>query len=155
MKRLVLFITLALFFTTAFLLACSDQQESQKSETAVTSADVKNEAKEAMETAKAYTQQQKEEYQKQMEAKLQELDREIQDLQTKAQSNAAELKEKSKEEFNQTMEELRNKQQAATEKLDQLKSASGKAWEDTKAGVDSAFDELSKAFDRARSHFKS
>ena len=155
MKRIVLFMTLALFFTTALLLACGDQKEAQKPETAVTSADVKKEATEAMETAKAYTRQQKEEYQKKMEARLQELDSEIQQLQAKAQSSATELKEKSKAEFNQSMEDLRNKQQVATEKLNELKSASGQAWEDIKGGVNSAMDELGKAYDRARSHFKS
>ena len=53
------------------------------------------------------------------------------------------------------MEELRNKKQAAAEKLNELNSASGKAWEDIKSGMDSAMDALGKAFDRARSHFKS
>jgi len=154
MKQIVVLIIIAAVVGSAFLLACGDGKESEKPEKEVTSQDVKKEAKEAMETAKAYTLQQKEEYQKQIEAKLQALDREINELQTMAQSKATGLKEESKAEFNQTIEELRNKKQAAAEQLDKLKSASGKAWEDIKAGVDSAMDDLSAAFDRARSHFE-
>jgi hypothetical protein len=36
------------------------------------------------------------------------------------------------------MEGLRSKKQAAADKLDELKSSSGKAWDDIKAGLDSA-----------------
>ena len=121
----------------------------------MTSADVKKEAKEAIETTKAYSLQQKEEYQKQMEAKLQDFDREIQSLQDKVKSGASALKEDSIAKFNQSMEELSKKKQAVAEKLNELKSESGKAWEDTKSGVDNAMDELGKAYDRARSHFGS
>jgi len=151
---MMVLIILAAFFGSAFLLACGDGKETEKPEMKVTSQDVKKEAREAMETAKAYTLQQKEEYQEQIEARLQVLDREIQELQARTQSKAAELKEESKAEYNQTIEELRNKKQAAAEQLDKLKSASGKAWEDIKAGMDSAMDNLSQAFDRARAHFE-
>jgi biopolymer transport protein ExbD len=153
MKKIVVFIILAAFFGSAFLLACGDGKESEKPKVEVTSQDVKNKAKEAIETAKTYTLQQKEEYQKQMEARLQELDREIRELQAGAQSKATALKEESKAQFDQALEELRNKQQAAADKLDKLKSSSGKAWEDMKSGMDSAMGDLSKAFDKARSHF--
>ncbi|MGA9236845.1 MAG: hypothetical protein WBV91_18620, partial [Desulfobacterales bacterium] len=73
MKRTAIAITLTVFFLLGFLAACGDQKEAEKSQTEVTSEDVKKEAKEAMQTAKEYTLQQKEEYQKQMEAKLQEI----------------------------------------------------------------------------------
>jgi non-ribosomal peptide synthetase component F len=79
---------------------------------------------------------------------------EMQKLLAKAQSKATDLKEESKVQFNQSMEELRNKKQAAAEKLNELNSASGEAWEDIKSGMDSAMDELNTAFDRARSHFE-
>ena len=88
-------------------------------------------------------------------AKIKEFDREMQELLAKAQSRTTDLKEESKAQFNQSMEELRNKKQAASEKLNELNSASGEAWKDIKSGMDSAMDELRKAFERARSHFKS
>ncbi|MGW8303323.1 MAG: hypothetical protein ACWGNO_14700 [Desulfobacterales bacterium] len=155
MKRSALMVILTAFIATTFLVACGDQKEAEKFQKKVTSADVKKEAKEAMETTKAYTLQQKEEYQKQIKAKLEEIDREIQALQAKAQSRATELKEESKAELNQAMEGLLKKKQAAAEKLNELKSASGKAWEDIKSGVDKAMDDLNKAYDQARSNFGS
>ena len=155
MRRIALLIMLTSFFGLAFLVACGDQKEAEKSKTEVTSEDVKKEAKEAMETAKTFAQQQKEEYLQQIEGKMKEFDRDMQELLVKAQFRATDLKEESKAQFDQSMEELRNKKQAAAEKLNELNSASGKAWEDIKSGMDSAMDELSKAFDRARSHFES
>jgi chromosome segregation ATPase len=155
MRRTTLLIMLTAFFGLAFLVACGDQKEAEKSKTEVTSADVKKEAKEAMETAKTYAQQQKEEYLQQIEAKMKEYDREMQELLAKAQSGATDLKEESKAQFDQSMEELRNKKEAAAKKLNEINSESGEAWKDIKSGMESAMDELSKAFDRARSHFKS
>lgn len=154
MRRIALSIMLTAFFGLAFLAACGDQKEAKKSETEVTSMDVKKEAKEAMETAKTYAQQQKEEYLQQIKAKMKGYDREMQELLAEAQSRATDLKEESKAQFNQSMEELHNKKRAAAEKLNELNSASGEAWEDIKSGMDSAMDELTKSFDRARSHFK-
>ena len=155
MRRIALFMMLTAFFGLVFLVACGDQKKAEKSETAVTSMDVKKEVKEAVETAKSYTQQQKEEYLRQIDAKIKEFDREMQELLAKAQSGATDLKEEGKAQFDQSMEELRNKKEAATKKLNEINSASGEAWKDIKSGMESAMDELSKAFDRARSHFKS
>jgi len=86
---------------------------------------------------------------------MKEYDREMQELLAKAQSGATDLKEESKTQFDEKMKEFRDKKQAAADKLDELNSASGEAWKDIKSGMESAMDELSKAFDRARSHFKS
>jgi hypothetical protein len=107
-----------------------------------------------METAKEYTQEQKEEYLRQMRAKLDEFNKEIQELQTKAASKAIGLKEASKEELSQSMKDLAEKKKAAAEKIDELKNASGNAWEDIKTGADLAMDELNKSLEQAGSHFK-
>jgi TolA-binding protein len=155
MIRKALLIMMASFFILALFFACGDQKEAEKSDTKVTYEDVKKESKEAMETAKEYTQEKKEEYLMQMRAKLDEFNKEIQELQSKAASNAIGLKEASKEELNQSMKELAEKKKAAAEKIDELKNASGDAWDDIKTGADSAMDELSKALERARSDFKS
>lgn len=155
MRRKALLIMLMAFFGLAFLVACGDQKDAEKSETKVTSMDVKEEAKEAIQTAKTYTQQQKEEYLHQLDAKIKEIDREMQELLAKTKSRAIEMKDESKAKVDQSLEELRNKKQTATEKLNELKSSSSEAWEEIKSGMDSAMDELNKAFDRARSEFKS
>ena len=57
MRRIALSIMLTAFFCLAFLAACGDQKEAKKSETEVTSMDVKKEAKEAMEATEAETNQ--------------------------------------------------------------------------------------------------
>jgi TolA-binding protein len=153
MNRPILRIVLASLFTLSLLFACSDQKEPAKSETKVTSREVKQEAKEAVETAKAYTYQQKDEYLSLMKAKMEDLDRQIQELQAKAESKASEVKTQSQAEFNQAMEELRSKKKAAEAKYESLKSASAEAWNDMRSGMDSAMDEMSAAFKRARASF--
>ena len=155
MKRTIIWIILTSFLSLAFLFACGDQKEAEKPETDVTYKDVKKEAKEVMETAKDYTMEKKEEYVRHMNAKLAEFDKKIQTLQAMAESKAAQLKEESKAQFNQSMEALAKKKEAAAEKLNELESASDKAWTDIKAGADSAMDELNEALNRASSHFGS
>lgn len=54
----------------------------EKKESGVTGQDVKKEAREAVQTATAFTQQQKEEYQKKLEAKLKEYDQKLDKLLT-------------------------------------------------------------------------
>jgi hypothetical protein len=49
----------------------------------------------------------------------------------------------------QQMEELRQKQEIARKKLDEMKLAGGKVWEDLKSGMDKAVEDLEKSFDRA------
>jgi len=154
MRSIVLALTLTAFFGVVFLSACDSQEEAKQSESEVTSADVKKEAEEALQTAKAFTQQQKDEYMQQMQARIDKIEKEIQEVQAKAQSKATELKEDSKAKFDQSMAELRSKKQAAADKLAELKSSSDKAWNDIKIGMDSAMDELSQALDKARSHFE-
>ncbi len=69
-------------------------------------------------------------------------------------SKAAELKEDAKREFNEDMKELQKKEEAANRKLKELKSASTKTWEKTKAEMDKAIGELDKQYDKIMSRFK-
>jgi hypothetical protein len=150
MSRSILRTVLASFFVLAFLVSCSDQKEPAKSETKVTAGEVKSETKEALDTAKAYTDQQKEEYLGLMKTKMEDLDRQIEGLQAKA----AEVKAESKTEFDQAMNDLRAKREAAAAKYESLKSASAAAWGDMKTGMDAAADDLGNALKNAEAHFK-
>jgi len=154
MRRKIILILLASFFSVAFLFACGDQNETEKSGAKGTYEDVKKESEKAMESTTDYTHEKKEEYVRQMEAKLEEFDKEMKEFQAKVESRAAELKEESKAEFNQSMEALGKKKQAADEKIEELKSAGSDAWDDLKVGVDSAMDELARTLDRVRSYFE-
>ena len=122
----------------------------EKKETEVTSKDVKKEDKEAVETAKAYTQQQKKEYQEQIEAKIKGYDQNLDELKVKAKG----VKGEAKAEFNRQMDELRKKKEEASQKLKEMQSATGKAWEDLKSGVETALEDLEKTFKQMMKRFK-
>ena len=122
----------------------------KKGESGVTGQDVKKETREAVQTATAFTQQQKEEYQKKLEAKLKEYDQKLDELKGRAEK----MKEEVKGEINKEIEEFRKNQQAAAKKLEELKAASGKAWEDLKSGIDAALEEMEKTLEKAFSRFR-
>jgi len=151
MKRNGLKIIVIVIVCLGLLVACGeDKKVPAKSKTKVTAQDVQRETKEALKTTLAYTQQQKDEYQKRVETKIKEYDQKINELKKKAEV----LKEEKKAEFDKKIEELQKKRTSASKKLQNLKSASGKAWEDLKNGMDASMNELEHAFKRAILHFK-
>jgi TolA-binding protein len=138
---------MAAFLVCAVVLAgCGGEEQATK----VTPEDVKEEAKEALQTATAFTAEQKEAYQKQIESTLEEYNQRMDELKTKAGA----LKGEARAKVNEQMEMLRNKREAAVQNLEQLKAASGEAWGDLKTGMDQAMTELQQAYDQALSHFK-
>lgn len=92
----------------------------------------------------------KEAYQKKLQAELDEWNAEIEQLKAKADKTEAE----SQLEYYKKIEELRTMQDEARSKLTELEQASDKAWEDVKAGLDSAWDSLRNAMRSARERFK-
>jgi len=131
--------------------ACSEASEPQGT---VTSQDVKREAKEALDTATTYTRAQKDAYLHKLQARYDDIEQKTRALMDKAEYKAADLKRKSHEQFNQDMEALIHQQKKVAKKLDELKTASGDAWQDLRSGTDQALDELSRAFDQAAANFK-
>ena len=107
------------------------------------------EAKEA--APAALNPQQKEEYQKKMETKLKELNQELKEWKDKA----GKMEKKARAEMDEQLSTLSKKEEEASKKFKDLSTKTGKAWEDFKVGVDSAVDDLMKAFDQMRSRFKS
>jgi predicted RNase H-like nuclease (RuvC/YqgF family) len=154
MKRKIIIVTLISFLSLAFLFACSNEKKEEESKTKTTYGDVKKDTKQAMNTVKDYTQQKKEEYLQKMNAELGELEKKINELQNKVESKTSSLKEESKAKFSQSMAALNKEKQAAAKKLEELKSASGKSWNDIKSGVDSTMDRLSKTYEKVRSNFE-
>ncbi|QSR34526.1 coiled coil domain-containing protein [Marinobacterium iners] len=92
----------------------------------------------------------KEAYEKKLQAQLDEWSAEIDRLKAKADSQEADAQLK----YYKEIEELRSLQAAANDKLVELKDSSDDAWEDLKAGVDSARDSLGHALRSAASRFK-
>lgn len=92
----------------------------------------------------------KEAYQEKMNARLREWQGKIDIL--KAEADLAEAEQKIK--LYEKIESLRIKQQHMHEKVEQLHSASEGAWEEVKAGVELAWEDLQTAFERAVDKFK-
>jgi uncharacterized coiled-coil DUF342 family protein len=92
----------------------------------------------------------KQTYEQKLQAQLDEWSAEIDKLKAKADKAEAD----TQLEYYKQIEGLRSKQEAANEKLAELKAASDDAWEDLKAGVESAWDSLGNALKSASSRFQ-
>jgi uncharacterized coiled-coil DUF342 family protein len=92
----------------------------------------------------------KEAYQQKLEAQLAEWKADINKMKAKADKADAD----TQLEYYKRIEELRSKQESAQEKLEELKEASGDAWEELKAGVELALGSLGEAVKSASSKFK-
>tara|TARA_R110002012_G_scaffold108849_2_gene251812 strand:- start:13868 stop:14212 length:345 start_codon:yes stop_codon:yes gene_type:complete len=88
-------------------------------------------------------------YAEKFQARLDQWRAEIDKFQAKAKEASADTKLK----YQREVDELRAKQKDAEMKLDELGEAQGKAWEDVKSGVESAWDDLGKAVRRAADRF--
>lgn len=150
MKKKSLAIILVPFITLMFFIACGEKKEAGKTETPVTSEEVKKEATEAVETATAYTQQQIQDYQQNITAKLDEYGQKISELKARSE----EMTDQAKAEMASKLTDLNAKKQAMDQKLEEIKHASGKSWEDIKSGMDAAMEDFAKAYEEAVSHFK-
>lgn len=92
----------------------------------------------------------KDEYVRKMHSKLDLWNAEIDKLAAKADQAGAE----ARAEYYKHIEELRAQGEAARKRLDELQQSSESAWEDTKAGVEMAWNAIGEAVDSARSRFK-
>jgi ABC-type Zn uptake system ZnuABC Zn-binding protein ZnuA len=92
----------------------------------------------------------KEAYQAKVKAQLDKLNAKIDELKAKA----AQAKADAAIEYHGQMEELYTKRETAQMKLQEVQDASGEAWEEMKAGVETAWTELQRSFEKATSKFK-
>ena len=145
--RWLLAITLLLALVA--LPGCSEKEESQGKPATVSKEDVKKEAKEAYDTTKAYTQEQMQAFREQAETKLAEYEKDIDQLQAKAEAMGEDAKAKAE----QQLTALRQKRDAVSEKLKELGSSSGNAWERLKSGVEAAMDDLADSYKKASAEF--
>ncbi len=149
MKNIVFLIMAALTLSIPFFTGCKASKEAN-TEKSVTAGDVKKEAREALETASQFTEQQKKEYQATIESRLREIGKKLEDM----KSGADRLKEEARSELKKEMENLEKKKADAEQKLAQLKTETGKAWEDIKNGLDKALVEIDEAYEKASSRFR-
>jgi uncharacterized protein YukE len=92
----------------------------------------------------------KEAYEKKLQGQLDEWRAEIDKLKAKADSAEGD----AQLEYQKQVDDLRSRQEAATEKLEELKKTGDSSWEDLKAGLDSAWDSLRESVKSATSRFK-
>ncbi len=116
----------------------------------VTKEDLKKQASQTMETAKAYAEQQKQEYTKKIQATLDDLSKKTDQLKEQAKIAKGEAVTK----IQAGLADLKVKEAQAKQKLQELGGSTGTAWEQMKVGVDKAISDLQKAYNDASSHFK-
>lgn len=92
----------------------------------------------------------KQNYEKKLQAQLDEWAAEIDKLRAKTQSASADVQI----EYEKQVDELKEKQKAANEKLTELKEASEDSWEELKDDMDSTWNSLEKTLKSATSKFK-
>ncbi|MEW6132164.1 MAG: hypothetical protein AB1591_03225 [Pseudomonadota bacterium] len=57
-------------------------------------------------------------------------------------------------EYEMRLDALRKQRDQATAKLKEVQASSGEAWQELKAGADTAWAAMREAFDKARAHFQ-
>lgn len=132
------------------LAGCGESgQQSQSKPAAVSKEDVKKQAKEAYDATKTYTQEQMQAFREQTEARLAEYEKDIDQLQAKAEKMGGDAKAKAE----QQLTALRQKRDAVSEKMKELGSSSGNAWEQIKSGIEAALEDLGNAYKKAAAEF--
>lgn len=92
----------------------------------------------------------RDEYVRKMQEKLAELNADIDKLVAKAGEVSGDLKN----EYNEQIAALKEKQAAAREKIEEMQKSGESAWKDLKAGLDLAWTAIGESIDSAKSRFK-
>jgi hypothetical protein len=83
-------------------------------------------------------------------AQLKQWDADIEKLKARAEEAQGEAKTK----YNKKIQDLRDKKEAARDRLEEVKQASEEAWEKLKSGTEKAFNEMKDSLHAALSKFK-
>ena len=143
MNRWVLVIVTVILSAT--VLACGKKEEPPAVKKPVTEKQVAQEAKEALETLKAYGEQQKEEYQKKVNEYVAGMQKKMDDLKGQIDKAAPELKAKLEKE----LEAAKGQAESLKKSLDEMKTATGKTWEDMKGSVNQALENWKKSQEKS------
>ena len=111
-----------------------------------TVAGVKEDSRQAID----YTYEKKEEYQRALATQMQELDVKIDELKAKA----GRASDAVKAEFARDMEALDRQKAVLAQKMEAVKSSSASAWNDVKAGANSAMDSVKQTYEKAKARFQ-
>ncbi len=114
----------------------------------VTLDDVKNDLRDAAETVKGYTYQQREQYQKKMNNVMHELDEQVEELKEKARAGTANARAR----YDSELADLARQRDALRDRLSRLRAAAPDIWADVKSGVSAAAKDLRDTLDKVKSH---
>jgi predicted nucleic acid-binding Zn-ribbon protein len=103
--------------------------------------------REAIEATARYTTQQKEAFQRKAQEEFEAIQKQMAAL----QGNADKASVSARTELQKSIHELEEKKGAARKQLDGLKSASDATWNEMKAGVHAAIEEMNQSYQRLRS----
>lgn len=110
---------------------------------------LKKESKEALGAARDVAVEKKDEYSKRFAKQLEAMDKEMEALKAKAKESGAEMRKR----YDEQLVELEKKREVLGKRFDEFTSSSKEAWQDMREGLDSAWDDLDKAFQKAKSRF--
>jgi len=113
----------------------------------VTSGTIAKEARETVEATAQYTMQQKEAFQRKAQEELEAIQKQMVVLQGKADQAST----SARTEWQKSIHELEAKKTAARKQLDELKSTTDAKWNEMKAGVHTAIEEMNQSYQRLRS----
>jgi cell division septum initiation protein DivIVA len=102
----------------------------------------------ALDTARSYAFQQRDEYRRRLQVTMRDLDARIAELQERADEAGASARQR----YEQELAKLRPKREALREKLAQVSSATAATWRDIQAGVGAAIDDVERTIERVRSN---
>ena len=92
----------------------------------------------------------REKYQEKIESTLDEWSAEVEKIRKKADQLGADTRDK----YQEQIEELRERQETARRKLEDMKKAGGEAWGDFREGAETALEELKKGVEKAIAKLK-
>ena len=138
MTAVLLFLCLISSFGgfAARALAAGEQPQPSTTERMV------RDTKEAVESTKQYTLQQKESFQKTVQAELAEMQAKIADLQTKTSAASVE----ARQEMQKALKDLELKKEEARKQLDVVSRSTSSAWSALKDNVNAAVADLKKSY---------
>ena len=142
-------LAIMLLLAIGVLPGCGEKEQTESKSATVSKEDVKNKVKEAYDTTKAYTREQMQVFREKTETRLAEYKKEIDQLQAKAEKLEGDAKAKAE----QQLTVLRQKRDEVSEKMKDLSSSSGNAWEKVKSGIDAAMEDLGDAYKKAAAEF--
>ncbi len=116
----------------------------------VSTADVRQQIRDTLRSAKTFTFQQKDEYRKRLEGVMHQADDRIAQLEDQAAQAGAEARKK----YDKQIRQLRRLRDRAQTQIERVQSATPQVWDDLRSGVGTALEDLGRAFEQAGKHLR-